>query len=75
MSGGPAREVSCPGCGAAVTFVSAASLLAVCGPVHLAHADLSGFSLFKEAYHWGRRAGAHAAANLGRPLDASIVRP
>jgi hypothetical protein len=26
----PAREVSCPGCGAAVKFVSAASLLAVC---------------------------------------------
>ncbi len=31
MSGGPAREVSCPGCGAAVKFVAAASLLAVCG--------------------------------------------
>jgi phytoene dehydrogenase-like protein len=45
------------------------------GPVHLAHSDLSGFSLFEEAYHWGSRAGAHAAANLGRPLDASIVRP
>jgi uncharacterized protein DUF4178 len=31
VSGAPAREVSCPGCGAAVKFVSAASLLAVCG--------------------------------------------
>ncbi len=31
MSGAPAREVACPGCGAAVKFVSAASLLAVCG--------------------------------------------
>ena len=30
MSAAPAREVSCPGCGAAVKFVSAASLLAVC---------------------------------------------
>lgn len=27
----PAREVACPGCGAPVRFVSAASLLAVCG--------------------------------------------
>lgn len=45
------------------------------GPVHLGHSDLSGFSLFEEAYHWGSRAGAHAAANLGRPLDASRVRP
>lgn len=27
----PVREVSCPSCGAAVKFVSAASLLAVCG--------------------------------------------
>jgi Domain of unknown function (DUF4178) len=31
VSGAPAREVACPGCGAAVKFVSAASLLAVCG--------------------------------------------
>ena len=31
MSGAAPREVSCPGCGAAVKFVSAASLLAVCG--------------------------------------------
>jgi uncharacterized protein DUF4178 len=31
VSGVPAREVACPGCGAAVKFVSAASLLAVCG--------------------------------------------
>jgi hypothetical protein len=30
VSAAPAREVSCPGCGAAVKFVSAASLLAVC---------------------------------------------
>jgi hypothetical protein len=45
------------------------------GPVHLAHSDLSGFSLFEEAYHWGMRAGVRAAAGLGRPLDASGVRP
>lgn len=31
MSEAPAREVACPGCGAAVKFVSTASLLAVCG--------------------------------------------
>lgn len=58
-------------CGAA----RRAAVDALRGPVHLAHSDLSGFSLFEEAYHWGSRAGAHAAANLGRPLDASIVRP
>ena len=58
-------------CGAA----RRAAIDALSGPVHLGHSDLSGFSLFEEAYYWGRRAGAHAAANLGRPLDASSVRP
>jgi hypothetical protein len=54
-------------CGAA----RRAAVEALRGPVHLAHSDLSGFSLFEEAYHWGGRAGARAAANLGRRLDAS----
>jgi Domain of unknown function (DUF4178) len=31
VSAAPAREVACPGCGAAVKLLSAASLLAVCG--------------------------------------------
>ncbi|MBI4537541.1 MAG: FAD-dependent oxidoreductase [candidate division NC10 bacterium] len=36
------------------------------GPVHLAHADLSGLSLFEEAFEWGTRAAAQALARLGR---------
>jgi hypothetical protein len=36
------------------------------GPVHLAHADLSGFSLFEEAYEWGTRAAERALARIGR---------
>lgn len=36
------------------------------GPVHLAHADLSGFSLFEEAFDWGTRAAARVLARLGR---------
>jgi hypothetical protein len=44
-------------------------------PVHFGHSNLSGLSLFEEAYHWGSRASARAAANLRRPLDASSVRP
>jgi phytoene dehydrogenase-like protein len=35
------------------------------GPVHLAHADLSGFSLFEEAFDWGSRAAARVLARLG----------
>jgi hypothetical protein len=37
------------------------------GPVHLAHADLSGISLFEEAYEWGVRAADRVLARLGRP--------
>jgi hypothetical protein len=36
------------------------------GPVHLAHADLSGISLFEEAYEWGVRAADRVLARLGR---------
>ena len=41
-------------CGAAL----AAAASALAGPVHLAHADLSGFSIFEEAFEWGSRAAA-----------------
>lgn len=36
------------------------------GPIHLSHADLSGFSLFEEAYDWGTRAAERVLARLGR---------
>lgn len=52
-----------------VGFVCAPALAAagtaLRGPVHLAHADLSGFSLFEEAYEWGTRAAERALARLG----------
>jgi Flavin containing amine oxidoreductase len=49
-------------CGAAL----AAAQAALTGPVHLAHADLSGFSLFEEAFEWGTRAAARVVARLPR---------
>jgi len=53
-----------------VGFVCGADLAeaagALTGPVHLAHADLSGFSLFEEAFEWGTRAAAAVAARLTR---------
>jgi hypothetical protein len=44
----------------------AAASTALAGPVHLAHADLSGFSLFEEAFEWGARAAARVRARLPR---------
>jgi hypothetical protein len=49
-------------CGAAL----AAAQTALTGPVHLAHGDLSGFSLFEEAFEWGTRAAATVVARLAR---------
>ena len=49
-------------CGGAL----AAAGVALTGPVHLAHADLSGFSLFEEAFDWGTRAAARVRARLPR---------
>ena len=49
-------------CGSALG--AAASALA--GPVHLAHADLSGFSIFEEAFDWGGRAAARIVARRSR---------
>ncbi|HEU5193271.1 MAG TPA: twin-arginine translocation pathway signal, partial [Methylomirabilota bacterium] len=49
-------------CGGAL----AAAGVALSGPVHLAHADLSGFSLFEEAFDWGTRAAARVRARLPR---------
>lgn len=53
-----------------VGFVCAPALAAagaaLRGPVHLAHADLSGFSLFEEAYEWGTRAAERVLSRLGR---------
>jgi hypothetical protein len=47
-------------CGAALRAAGAA----LRGPVHLAHSDLSGFSLFEEAYEWGTAAARRALARL-----------
>ena len=44
----------------------AAAGAALAGPVHLAHADLSGFSLFEEAFDWGTRVAARVRARLPR---------
>ena len=49
-------------CGGALATAGAA----LTGPVHLAHADLSGFSLFEEAFDWGSRAAARVLARLPR---------
>jgi glycine/D-amino acid oxidase-like deaminating enzyme len=49
-------------CGPALAAAGAA----LTGPVHLAHADLSGFSLFEEAFEWGTRAAAAVLARRPR---------
>ncbi len=43
---------------------AAASVLS--GPVHLAHSDLSGFSLFEEALDWGTKTADVVLARLGK---------
>jgi hypothetical protein len=48
-------------CGPALAAAGAA----LTGPVHLAHADLSGLSLFEEAFDWGSRAAGRVLARLG----------
>jgi phytoene dehydrogenase-like protein len=45
----------------------AAAAAALDGPVYLAHADLSGFSLLEEAYEWGVRVADRLLGRLGRP--------
>jgi phytoene dehydrogenase-like protein len=55
-------EVGFP-CGPALAAAGAA----LAGPVHLAHADLSGLSLFEEAFDWGSRAAARVLARLPSP--------
>jgi hypothetical protein len=49
-------------CGPALDAAAAA----LTGPVHLAHADLSGFSLFEEAFDWGGRAATRIPARRPR---------
>jgi hypothetical protein len=49
-------------CGGALAAAGAA----LAGPVHLAHADLSGFSLFEEAFAWGTHAAAQVLTRLPR---------
>lgn len=58
-------------CGAAL----AAARGALAGPVHLAHSDLSGFSLFEEALDWGCRAGRRVARRLGARRPSPIPAP
>jgi hypothetical protein len=55
-----------PGVGFVCGPLLAAAGAALTGPVHLAHADLSGFSLFEEAFEWGRRAASRILARLPR---------
>ncbi len=42
------------------------AITSLTGPIHLAHSDLSGFSLFEEAYEWGGRAAERVLMRLGR---------
>ena len=42
------------------------------GPVHFAHSDLSGFSIFEEANDRGVRAAEAVLAALGRPFRSSL---
>jgi hypothetical protein len=42
------------------------------GPVHLAHSDLAGFSLFEEAFDWGSRVAARLLARLGHDGPATL---
>jgi hypothetical protein len=44
----------------------ASAVTSLDGPVHLAHSDLSGFSLFEEAYEWGNRAARRVLRRIGR---------
>jgi monoamine oxidase len=55
-----------PGVGFVCGPALAAAGTALAGPVHLAHADLSGFSLFEEAFEWGGRAAGRILARLPR---------
>ena len=43
------------------------------GPVHLAHSDLSGISLFEEAYEWGIRAADRVLLRLGRSFRRVVT--
>jgi hypothetical protein len=63
MRYGHAMSIPTPG------LRSSAALRALAQPhgrLHFAHADLSGYSVFEEAFTQGHRAGAQAAAALGR---------
>ena len=42
------------------------------GPIHYAHSDLSGFSLFEEANYWGVAAAEKVMAELGHPHRTSL---
>jgi len=42
------------------------AVASLASPVHLAHADLPGFSLFEEAFAWGTYAAARVLARLPR---------
>jgi flavin-dependent amine oxidoreductase len=55
-----------PGVGFVCGGALAAAGTALTGPVHLAHADLSGLSLFEEAFAWGSGAAARVLARLPR---------
>jgi hypothetical protein len=50
----------------------AAARAALMGPVHLAHSDLAGFSLFEEAFDWGSRVAARLLARLGHDGPATL---
>ena len=49
---------------------SRARRFADAAPIYLAHADLSGMSLFEEAQYQGVRAAEAVMNQLGRPYEA-----
>ena len=55
-----------PSVGFVCSEALAAAGAALVGPVHLAHADLSGFSLFEEAFEWGTHSASRILARLPR---------
>jgi predicted NAD/FAD-dependent oxidoreductase len=61
---GHAMAIPEPGVRTDVARGALAALAAARGPLHFAHADLSGYSVFEEAFAHGLRAGRAAAAAL-----------
>jgi hypothetical protein len=63
MRYGHAMAIPAPGVRGSVWL---AALQNPSGRIAFAHSDLSGYSVFEEAFHWGLHAGAMTAACLRR---------